>query len=133
MDRLLRKFETLRGHVPAPMRDDYEGGSAVGVIAYGTTHWSLLEARAKLQREKGITFDYLRLLAFPFTDDVERFVEEHDRVYVIEQNRDGQMLAMLRHELPRVAAKLRSIRHYDGMPVPARFIINQVVEQEASA
>ena len=133
VDRLLRKFETLRGHVPAPLRDDCEGGSAVGVIAYGTTHWSLLEARAKLQREKGITFDYLRLLAFPFTDDVERFVEEHDRVYVIEQNRDGQMLAMLRHELPRVAAKLRSIRHYDGMPVPARFIINQVVEQEASA
>jgi 2-oxoglutarate ferredoxin oxidoreductase subunit alpha len=133
VDRLLRKFETLRHAVPAPERMDCcAGGSKVGVIAYGTVHHSLLEARSRL-KEQGFEFDYLRLRAFPFADSVEEFIASHDRVYVVEQNRDGQMLSLLRTEIPQVSAKLRSIRHYDGMPVPARAIVTGILAQEATA
>ena len=130
VERLLRKFDTMRSHVPEPIRDDAEGGSRVGVIAYGTTHWSLIEARALLERKHGVKFDYLRLCAFPFQDSVEEFVNEHDHVYVVEQNRDGQMLALMRHELPQIAAKLRSLRYYDGMPIRALQIVDDILSKE---
>ncbi len=133
VERLLRKFETLRGEVPVPHRDDTDGGSPVGIIAFGTSHWSLVEARDILAKEHGVTFDYLRLRAFPFSDAVEAFVQEHERVYVVEQNRDGQMLALMRHELPQVAAKLRGLRYYDGMPIHARHIMNDVISNERVA
>ena len=100
------------------------------MIAYGTSHWSLVEARALLERQHGVTFDYLRLCAFPFQDSVEEFMNEHDHVYLIEQNRDGQMLALMRHELPQVASKLRSLRYYDGMPIRALQIVGDILSQE---
>jgi len=133
VDRLLRKFHSLCAKVPEPERSDCAGGSDVGIIAYGTTHWSLLEARSVFEKEHGFTFDYLRLRAFPFPDSVEEFIRSHERVYVVEQNRDGQMLTLLRQELPGVAHKLRSSRHYDGMPARARAIVADVLKQEGAA
>ena len=133
VDRLLRKFESLKPAVPAPERSDCcDGGTKVGVIAYGTVHHSLLEARARL-KERGFEFDYLRIRGFPFADAVDEFIAGHDRVYVIDQNRDGQMLALLRNEIPHLAGRLRSIRHYDGMPVPARAIVDGILSQEETA
>ncbi len=132
MERLHRKFETLRGALPAAVLDASGGGSPIGVIAYGTTHWALIEARARLEKQHGTTFDYLRLRAFPFGDDVREFIARHERVYVVEQNRDAQMRSLLRIELPDVSATLRSVLHYDGMPIVARHIVEAILEQEGA-
>ena len=130
MDRLLRKFDTLRGRVPAPVLSEAPGGSKTGVIAFGTTHWALAEAREILSDEHGITFDYLRLKAFPFSDAVAEFIESHDVVYVVEQNRDGQMTQLLRNEIAGSDATVRAIRFYDGMPLAARAVVDAIAEAE---
>ena len=129
LDRLTRKFETARAEVPAPIVDPE--GSSVGLIAYGTTHHAVVEAR-DLLRAKGLTVDYLRLRALPVSASVVEFVETHERVYVVEQNRDGQMYDILRLELPpALVGRLRSIRHYDGQPIPADAISRPLLELEA--
>ena len=129
MDRLARKLETARGAVPAPIVDD-SAGSAVGLVAYGTTHHAVVEAR-DLLREKGLPVDYLRLRALPLSPSIAEFVRRHERVYVIEQNRDGQMYDLLRLDLPaELAGRLRSVRHYDGRPIPAEAITRPLLELE---
>jgi 2-oxoglutarate ferredoxin oxidoreductase subunit alpha len=131
MDRLVRKFETARGLVPA---SEVEGaGSAVGLLALGTTHWAMLESRDQLRAEAGLATDYLRLRAFPFPDDVRAFLTSHDRVYVVEQNRDAQLLTMLRAAYPDLATRLRSVLHYNGLPVDARSVTDAIVAQESAS
>ena len=131
MDRLARKFETARGAVPEPVVSITEDGAQVGVIAYGTTHHAVVEARDVLD-ERGFAVDYLRVRALPLSPSIARFVEDHERVYVVEQNRDGQMYDQLRLELPSgLVGRLRSIRHYDGRPVPAEAITRPLMELEA--
>ena len=131
MDRLARKFETARGAMPEPVVSASEKGSLVGLIAYGTTHHAVVEAREGLA-ERGLPVDYLRVRALPLSASISGFVEGHERVYVIEQNRDGQMYDLLRLELPAaLAGKLRSIRHYDGQPIPAAAITRPLLELEA--
>src|SRR6266571_3216543 len=98
MERLNRKFETARSFVPRPEMVS-NGKSKVGFIAYGTSHWALVESRDQLRREYNIETDYLRLRAYPFTREVHEFVKQHDRVYVVEQNRDAQMLSLLKLDL----------------------------------
>src|SRR5574341_1005052 len=97
MDRLARKFETARTFVPQPELAG-EGKAKVGIIAYGTTHWAIVESRDQLRKEKNLETDYLRLRAFPFGKAVAEFIERHERVYVVEQNRDAQMFDLLRSE-----------------------------------
>lgn len=129
MDRLARKLETAREAVPAPIVDA-SAGSTIGLIAYGTTHHAVIEAR-DLLREKGVDVDYLRLRALPLAASITDFVRAHERVYVIEQNRDGQMYDLLRLDLPaELAVRLRSIRHYDGQPIPAEAITRPLLELE---
>jgi 2-oxoglutarate/2-oxoacid ferredoxin oxidoreductase subunit alpha len=130
MDRLNRKFETARKALPAPVVD--EGAkSPVGLIAFGSTHVAVVEARERLA-ESGRTFDYMRVRALPLSPEVAEFVRRHERVYVVEQNRDGQMFDLIRLALPsELTARLRSIRHYDGQPVPADAIIEPLMETEA--
>jgi 2-oxoglutarate ferredoxin oxidoreductase subunit alpha len=129
MDRLARKLETAREAVPAPIVDS-SAGSSIGLIAYGTTHHAVVEAR-DLLREKGVDVDYLRLRALPLAASITDFVRAHERVYVIEQNRDGQMYDLLRLDLPaELAVRLRSIRHYDGQPIPAEAITRPLLELE---
>jgi 2-oxoglutarate/2-oxoacid ferredoxin oxidoreductase subunit alpha len=130
MDRLARKFETARTLVPKPDVED-AAGAAVGIIAYGSTHWAIEESRDQLLNETGIRTGYLRLRAFPFTPELGEFIDRYERVYVVEQNRDAQMLSLMRLELPagRIA-KLRSVRHYSGLPIDARSVSDDILSQE---
>jgi 2-oxoglutarate ferredoxin oxidoreductase subunit alpha len=129
LGRLLKKFETAKQYVPPPVVEDQR--AEVGIIAFGTTHWAVIESRDQLRREHELNADYLRVRAFPFTDEVEQFVRWHDRVYVIEQNRDGQFCGLLKLELPaELAPKLRSIAHIDGLPVDARSLTEEIMQKE---
>ncbi|MHB8147520.1 MAG: 2-oxoacid:acceptor oxidoreductase subunit alpha [Vulcanimicrobiaceae bacterium] len=128
LDRLVRKHETARTHVPEPAIE--ESGQKIGILAYGTTHHAVVEARDIL-RSKGIDVDYLRLRALPFAPELASFIARHDRVYVIEQNRDGQLYGILRQELPtHLLAKLQSIRHYNGVPIDAYAVVDPLLAAE---
>jgi 2-oxoglutarate ferredoxin oxidoreductase subunit alpha len=124
MDRLARKFETAKKFVPRPAVAAVPG-ARVGVIAYGSSDFAVEEARVILGR-KGLQTSYLRLRALPFTPETAAFVAAHDRLYVVDQNRDGQMYDLLRLELGADALKLRSIRHYDGFPLDAETVIEGI-------
>jgi 2-oxoglutarate ferredoxin oxidoreductase subunit alpha len=124
MDRLARKFETARRCVPKPVVSN-GSGSRVGVIAYGSSDFAVQEARELLAR-RGVPTDYLRLKALPISEEVSEFVASHDRLYVVDQNRDGQMFDVLRLELPTQASRLRSIRHYDGFPLDAETVVEWI-------
>ena len=124
MDRLSRKFETREVYVPRPAVSDGTGAK-VGVIAYGSSDFAVEEARVLLGR-KGLQTDYLRLRALPFTPETSAFIAAHDRVYVIDQNRDGQMYDLLRLEIGGDTSRLRSIRHYDGFPLDAETVIEGI-------
>jgi 2-oxoglutarate ferredoxin oxidoreductase subunit alpha len=130
MERLARKFETARKFVPAPEVSE-TAGAAIGLIGYGTSHWAIDESRDQLERERAVKTSYLRLRAYPFNDDLGAFIDRHERIYVVEQNRDAQMLALMRLELsPERIAKLRSVLHYNGLPIDARSITDEVLVQE---
>ncbi len=128
LDRLARKHETARAFGPQPLSD--ETGNAVAILAYGTTHHAVAEARDRL-RDAGIETDYLRVRALPLSPEVRAFIERHERVYVVEQNRDGQLHAILRTELPGdLVDRLRSIRHYNGVPIDAAAITQPLLTAE---
>jgi 2-oxoglutarate ferredoxin oxidoreductase subunit alpha len=130
VDRLAKKFETARAWVPAEIADE-QPGADVAIIAYGTSHWAVEEARDQLKNEAGLTTSYMRLRAYPFTDAVERFIDRHTRVYVVEQNRDAQMLSLLKLDLtPGQVGKLRSVVYYAGLPLDARTISDEILAQE---
>lgn len=132
VDRLAHKFETARQRVPTAVRE-HEAGTALGLIAYGTSHWAVLEALDVLREQHQVAADYLRLRAYPFGDEVKDFIAQHERVYVVDQNRDGQMFSLLgmEHEAA-VKAKLHSLRCYNGLPIPARIIVEDILNQEKS-
>jgi 2-oxoglutarate/2-oxoacid ferredoxin oxidoreductase subunit alpha len=128
LDRLTRKHDTARAAVPQPIAE--EQGAPTAILAYGTTHHAVVEARDVL-RDDGIDVDYLRIRALPFSAEVAAFVARHERVYVVEQNRDGQVYGLLRTELPEhLLSRLRSIRHYNGMPIDAHAIIDPLLSAE---
>jgi 2-oxoglutarate/2-oxoacid ferredoxin oxidoreductase subunit alpha len=130
VDRLARKFESLRGHVPRPEVVLNERAS-IGIICYGTSRHAVEESREQLRREHGLETSHLRLRAFPFTPEIGGFIERHARVYVVEQNRDWQMLALMRTELSsHETGKLRSVRYYGGLPIDARTVTDEIVRQE---
>ena len=138
MNRLARKFETARKFVPAPVKE-VSGASKsrqlkIGIIAYGTTHWALTESCDQLLAEHNITADYLRVRAYPFTQDVHDFIKNHDRVYVVEQNRDAQMFQLIKLDIAAdQVTRLRSVVHYNGLPIDARSVTDAIVSQEASS
>jgi 2-oxoglutarate ferredoxin oxidoreductase subunit alpha len=128
MDRLARKLETARHDLPKPVVD--EKGATAGLIAFGSTDAAVREARQTLA-EKGMAVDYMRVRALPLSDEVARFVSRHERVYVVEQNRDGQLYDLIRLALPpELVGRLRSVRHYNGQPIPAAAIIEPLTQQE---
>jgi len=130
MERLNRKFDTARTLVPHPIVVQ-TGKSKIGIIAFGTSDFAVLESRDMLKKEYGVDTDYLRIRAFPFTSEVHEFIASHDRVYVVEQNRDAQMLSLLKLDLPvEDIVKLRSIRHFNGLPIDARSVTDEFVMQE---
>ncbi len=130
MDRLARKFETARALVPRPVVDRV-AGARVGLIGAGTTHWALVESREQLRNEFDIENSYLRVRAFPFHQDLSDFIARHDRVYVVEQNRDAQLRDLILLDIdPALHSKLRSVRYYGGLPIDARTITDEIVQQE---
>jgi 2-oxoglutarate/2-oxoacid ferredoxin oxidoreductase subunit alpha len=133
MNRLARKFETARKFVPKPVKE-VSGNSKIGIIAYGTTHWALTEACDQLLQENNIATDYLRVRAYPFTQEVHDFIKNHERVYVVEQNRDSQMFQLIKLDIAAdQVTKLRSVLHYNGLPIDARSITDAIVAQEISS
>ena len=128
MDRLAAKYETARVAVPPPVIDRTKGAE-IGILGFGSSHWAILEARDRLAAD-GLTTSYLLLKALPFTKEVKSFLESMKVIYVVEQNRDAQMKALLTMEYPELATKLRSILHYDGLPIDAQSIVDQVQERE---
>ena len=130
MERINRKFETARSFVPRPEITS-SGKSNIGIIAYGTSHWAVLESRDQLWQEYKVNADYLRLRAYPFTREVHDFVEQHDRVYLVEQNRDAQMLSLLKLDVrPELVTHLRSIAHIHGLPLDARSVTDEILMME---
>jgi len=130
MDRLSHKFETMRAHVPQA-EVEYNPKANVGFVAFGTSHYAVEESRDQLKSEYGIETSYLRLRAYPFTQDLLDFIHRHDRVYVVEQNRDAQMLGLMRLEYGAAEiAKLRSMKYYGGLPLDARTVTDDIVRQE---
>jgi 2-oxoglutarate ferredoxin oxidoreductase subunit alpha len=130
MERLNRKFETARTLVPKP-EIVANGTSKVGIIAYGTSDFAVRESRDQLSREFNLKTDYLRLRAYPFTRELHDFVASHERVYVVEQNRDAQILSLMKLDLAAdQLTKLRSALHYNGLPIDARSVTDDIVSQE---
>ena len=133
MLRLARKFETAKTLVPKPVLEG-KGQQKVGIIAFGTSHFAVIEGRDQMERESSIATDYLRIRAYPFTQEIHDFVATHDRVYVVEQNRDSQMLNLLKIDLdPVQIVKLHSVRHFNGLPIDARSITTAIAAQEGAA
>ncbi len=135
LERLNRKFETARSFVPRPeiSQGNNAGGEKVkiGIIGYGTSHWGITESRDQLRDEYKIETDYLRLRAYPFTREVHDFIEQHERIYVVEQNRDAQMLSLLKLDVkPELTTRLRSIAHITGLPLDARSITDELTSME---
>jgi 2-oxoglutarate ferredoxin oxidoreductase subunit alpha len=130
VDRLARKFETSRKHVPAPVVDT-DKDAQIGIVGYGTSHWAITESRDQLREETNLKTSYLRVRAYPFNEDILTFIDAHERIYVVEQNRDAQLAMLLRLELsPERCAKLRSVLHYSGLPIDARSVSDDILSQE---
>lgn len=125
MDRLLRKWHTAKKFVPKPIVTG-DPGAKVGVIAFGTTHPAIVET---LDRMKDSKIKYLRLRGYPFSAEVEEFIKSCDAVYVVEQNRDGQMKQLLEVDLPGYQAKLKSVRYYGGFPISADIVERELKTQ----
>jgi len=130
MDRLAHKFEVMRQHVPEPVVNIPEKAK-IGFVAFGTSDYPVRESCDQLREEYGIEASYLRLKAYPFTSHLRDFIQRHDRVYVVDQNRDAQLLGLMRLEFePDAIAKLRSLRYYGGLPLDARTVTDEIVRQE---
>ena len=130
MERLLKKFKTAADLVPQPLLRSAPGKTPLGVIYFGSTAPAMREALDVLDAQ-GLYLDGLRLQAFPFPDSVRSFLAEHDKVFVVEQNRDGQMHTLLVNELDINPARLVRVLHYDGTPITARFITNAIRQSVA--
>jgi 2-oxoglutarate ferredoxin oxidoreductase subunit alpha len=131
MDRLAHKYETARTLVPSPIVEQEEGAE-VGILAFGSSHWAVVEARQRLAARR-LKSGYLLLKALPFSAEVPGFLERHARIYVVEQNRDGQMAALLKSEYPHLAHKIRGVLHYSGLPITAGFVTDGILRQEEAA
>ena len=116
--------------VPAPV--EYRNGKAkIGFLAYGSTDFALRESLDQIEKEHGLSADYMRIRAFPFAHEIHDFVASHERVYVVEQNRDAQMASLLKLDLAaEQVVKLRSILHYNGLPIDARTITEEFRTKE---
>jgi 2-oxoglutarate/2-oxoacid ferredoxin oxidoreductase subunit alpha len=124
MDRLDRKFETARELVPPPVIDAVDGAE-IGIIAYGTSLDAIVEARHRLS-EMGVKTSFMRLRALPINGEVRDFIEGHEKLLVVELNRDGQLREILKMELPDLATKLQSLAHLDGLPLTARWLVERI-------
>lgn len=133
LERLARKFETARKLVPAPIIEQ-KAEAKVGLITFGSTQAIMNEVLHTLaQSPVGDRVSTMRVRAYPFSDDVRQFIENHDVLYVVEQNRDGQLRELLQNEYPQFAAKLRGVNQFDGLPIESAFVCREILRQEGLA
>ncbi len=144
LDRLAKKWQTAKKYVPTPVFCDsknqvpqiFSEGVSIksvcknkfGILAYGSSDMSVKEGMYLLEKQN-LDFDYCRVRAVPFTDSVLEFIKNHERVFVVDQNRDGQMFELLKMEMPDTALHLSSVRHYDGTPITADTIVKNIKTQ----
>ena len=131
LDRLRKKFETARKFVPKPIIEK-ERGVKTGIICYGSSFEPVREARDRL-KARGLKTNHMLIRALPLTSEVRDFLAEHDTVYLVEQNRDAQMAAIIKDEQPELGAKITSILVYNGLPVSAGEIVKQIFEAAQTA
>jgi 2-oxoglutarate ferredoxin oxidoreductase subunit alpha len=129
MNRLLLKFQTAAALVPAPEVRQARAPTRIGAIYYGSTSPAMLEADDRLAVQ-GIDVDLMRVRGFPFSEDVRAFIEQHDRIYVVEQNRDGQLRTLIVNELEIDPKRLKRVLHFDGTPITARMIAETIEDSE---
>jgi len=131
VDRLSKKFESIRGAVPAP-EVQYVGGARFGMVFCGTSRDACFESQDQFQREYNLPVSTFRVRAYPYGPALEEFIDRHDFVYVVDQNRDGQLHQLMKLDLdPGRLAKLRGVRYYTGLPIDARSITDEILRQEA--
>ncbi len=129
MERLKKKYETAKQYLPKSVVQTVDGAQ-FGIIAYGSTDPAVEEARVRLEREHGLKSNYLRLRALPFTSEVSEFIASHERIYVIDLNRDGQLHQLLTIKHPEHAMRLISVAFNDGLPPTAKWVWSTILEQE---
>jgi 2-oxoglutarate/2-oxoacid ferredoxin oxidoreductase subunit alpha len=132
VDRLSRKFDTARTMVPKPVIED-RPGAAAGLLAYGTSHYGTAEGRDRLAGSHGVPLDYCRLRALPVGPEAAAWIRRHERIYVVEQNRDAQLVTILRDEFPEIAARFVPVRQYDGLPLDATTVVEGVLADRATS
>ncbi|GAB4396475.1 MAG: 2-oxoacid:acceptor oxidoreductase subunit alpha [Anaerolineales bacterium] len=129
-NRIKAKFETARKELPAPVTYPKQDGAKIGILAFGSTEAAILEARDQLQARHNLPVDFMRIRALPMHADVRDFVNQYDRVYVVELNRDGQLHQILTIEMPEHAHKLISLAHLDGLPLTAKWVRENLLQAE---
>lgn len=132
MERLTRKWDTAKSLVPAPVLYPAAEAADCGVLFFGTSTASALEAMDYLVAE-GIGVDGMRLRAFPFDESVLQFIEEHKLVFLVEQNRDAQMRTLLVNELEIPPKALIPVLNFDGLPITAKFIQQSILDHLAAS
>jgi len=128
-NRLLKKFESAKKMIPSPVIRSIKGKSKLGIIAYGSNDASVIEAISLLQEHKS-SCDYLRIRALPFTKEIGEFLGSHEKIYVAESNRDGQLAQLLCMNFPSSAKRIISIAHVDGLALSAKWIVSMIWEKE---
>ena len=121
MERLKMKHYNAASYMPKPALHAVKGAT-VGILAYGSTESAVLEAQYHLSKDDGINADFLRIRAIPFTEEVTKFIEKYDQIFIVEMNRDGQMYQILLTEYPQYAAKFKSVAYHDGLPAAAKWV-----------
>jgi 2-oxoglutarate ferredoxin oxidoreductase subunit alpha len=130
MERLARKFENARALVPGPVTVK-NGTSKIGILAYGSSDFAVRESMDEVDKTYGQELDYMRIRAYPFAHEIHDFVASHERVYVVEQDRDAQLASLLKLDLPaEQTAKLRSILHFNGLPMDAQTVTEEFATKE---
>jgi len=130
MERLARKFENARKLVPAPVTVK-NGASKIGILAYGTSDYAIRESLDQIKKQYGHDVDYMRIRAYPFAHEIHDFVASHERVYIVEQDRDAQLASLLKLDLPaEQVVKLRSILHFNGLPLDAQSVTEEFATKE---
>jgi 2-oxoglutarate ferredoxin oxidoreductase subunit alpha len=128
MNRLCKKYQTARSILPEPILRA-KGAARAGIIAYGSSDPSVQEAQDELEKA-GFPLDYLRVRAIPFNEKVEKFIQDHEKIFVVENNRDGQLCQLLTINFPAFAARFKPASHMDGMPLTARWIRESILAIE---
>jgi 2-oxoglutarate ferredoxin oxidoreductase subunit alpha len=131
MERLKKKYETAKQYLPKPVLHGTRGVKT-GIIAYGSTEAAIDEARDQLAKDHGMKTNFLRVRAFPFTPEVDDFIRDHDQIYVVEMNRDGQLHQLISLAHPESTARLISVAYGDGMPASAKWVREGILAKSAS-